>query len=50
MSSYTKEELTLVKWIIEEKYPIVAFHIHSMNPVGRHNIRSLLTHYGYDEF
>ena len=26
------------------------FRVHSMNPVGRNNIRSLLIHYGWEEF
>ena len=39
----------ICKYIVENQIPITAFHIHSMNPVGAHNMRSLLTHYGYHE-
>ncbi len=35
------------KFIVEKGIEIGAFSIHSMNPVGRHNIEHLLTHYGY---
>lgn len=45
-----KNGYDLCKWIVEENYPIIAFHIHSMNPVGRHNMHALLTHYNYNEF
>lgn len=39
----------ICKWIVENKYPIVAFHLHTMNPVGYSNMRQLLSHYGYKE-
>ena len=37
------------KWIVENKYPLIGYHLHTMNPVERNNIRQLLTHYGYKE-
>ena len=37
------------KWIVENEYPLTGYHLHTMNPVGRSNIRQLLTHYGYKE-
>ena len=39
----------VAKWIIENEIQIAGFTVHSMNPVGRQNIISLLTHYGYKE-
>ena len=45
-----KSGYDICKWIIENDYPIVAFHLHTMNPVGRFNMRQLLTHQGYTEF
>lgn len=36
-------------WLVENKYT-GKFRVHSMNPVGRNNIRSLLIHYGWEEF
>lgn len=39
----------ICKWVVENHIPLVGFHIHSMNPVGRENMRQLLTHYGYRE-
>ena len=36
-------------WLVENEYTGM-FRVHSMNPVGRNNIRSLLTHYGWTEF
>lgn len=40
----------IAKWIVENNYPILCFRVHSMNPVGRKNIKDLLNHYGYKEF
>ena len=40
---------TVAKYIVEHQIPMNCFRIHSMNPVGRRNIRELLTHYGYNE-
>lgn len=40
----------ICKFIVENSYPILGFHIHSMNPVGVINMRHLLTHYGYSQF
>ena len=37
------------KWIVENNFQHLYFHIHSMNPVGAANMRQLLTHYGYKE-
>ena len=37
----------ICKYIVENNYPLVGFHIHSMNPVGAENMRQLLEHYGY---
>lgn len=37
------------KWIVENQYPLTAFHVHTMNPVGRANMIQLLKHYGYEE-
>lgn len=36
-------------WLVKNEYT-GRFRVHSMNPVGRNNIRSLLTHYGWTEF
>ena len=40
---------TVAKYIVEHQIPMREFRVHSMNPVGRENIRQLLTHYGYKE-
>lgn len=40
----------IAKWIVENQYPILSFRIHSMNPVGKMNIKELFTYYGYKEF
>ena len=40
----------ICKYIVENKIPILGFHIHSMNPIGSANMRQLLTHYGYREY
>lgn len=39
----------ICKYIVENHIPLVGFHLHTMNPVGRENMRRLLTHYGYKE-
>lgn len=39
----------IAKYIVENNINIYGFNIHSMNVVGRKNIRDLLTHYGYKE-
>ena len=39
----------ICKYVIEHGIPVVAFHIHSMNPVGVTNMRQILTHYGIRE-
>ena len=39
----------ICKYIVEHHYPLVGFHIHSMNPVGAQNMRQILTHAGYEE-
>lgn len=39
----------IAKYIVENKVPMTTFHLHTMNPVGRDNIRQLLSHYGYKE-
>lgn len=36
------------KWLVEQGY-LGFFHIHSANPVGRFNMRQLLTRYGWVE-
>lgn len=36
------------KWLVEH-YVTGYFTVHSMNPVGRENIRQLLNHYGWKE-
>lgn len=45
-----KSGYDICKWIVENHIPLVGFHIHSANPVGRKNMQQLLTHYGYEEF
>lgn len=39
----------LVKWCVEKGWK-GSFRIHSLNPVGRNNIRQLLNQYGWTEF
>ena len=39
----------VAKYIVEHQIEIKGFKIHSANPVGRFNIRQLMTHYGYKE-
>ena len=38
----------IAKWCVENGITGV-FRVHSMNPVGKQNIRQLLTHYGWTE-
>lgn len=41
------------KWFVEWNYDkqyAMEFYLLTANPVGRGNIRQLLTHYGYEEF
>lgn len=47
--SFVPSGYDICKWIVENKIPLIGFHIHSMNPVGVANMRQLLTHYGYRE-
>lgn len=39
----------VAKYIVEYQIKIKGFKIHSANPVGRFNIRQLMTRYGYKE-
>lgn len=39
----------ICRYVIENNIHVIAFHIHSMNPVGAANMRQLLTHYGVKE-
>lgn len=43
-----KSGYDFAKYLLEHNIKIGGFKIHSMNPVGRHNIYQLLTHYGYN--
>ena len=38
----------IAKYIVENQLKIGKVAIHSANPVGRDNIKQLLTHYGYE--
>ena len=38
----------IAKYIVENQIKVGAVAIHSANPVGRDNIKQLLTHYGYE--
>lgn len=40
----------ICKYIVENQYQLLGFHIHSMNPVGASNMQQLLSRYGYTEF
>ncbi|MCQ2210103.1 MAG: hypothetical protein MJZ34_07400 [Paludibacteraceae bacterium] len=40
----------IAKYIVENQYKDCTFKVHSSNPVGRVNIRQLVTHYGYEYF
>ena len=37
----------ICKFIVENQYPLVGYHLHTMNPVGMQNMEQLLSHYGY---
>lgn len=37
----------ICKFIIENEIPLLGVILHTMNPVGRQNMKHLLTHYGY---
>jgi hypothetical protein len=39
----------IAKYIVENNIPLAGFFCHSMNAVGKKNIRQLLSHYGYKE-
>lgn len=47
--SEDKTGYDIAKYIVENNINIGGFNIHSMNVVGRKNIRDLLMHYGYKE-
>lgn len=38
----------VAKYIVENNIPMIAYKVHSMNPIGRANIDQLLSHYGYN--
>ena len=40
----------ICKFIIENEIPLLGAILHTMNPVGRQNMKHLLTHYGYAVF
>lgn len=44
-----KSGYDIAKYIVENNIQLYGFRIHSMNPIGVENIRSLLTYYGYEE-
>lgn len=37
----------ICKFIVENQIPILGYHLHTMNSVGRQNMEQLLSHYGY---
>ena len=37
----------ICKFIVENHYPLLRYHLHTMNPVGMQNMEQLLSHYGY---
>ena len=37
----------ICKFIVENEIPLLGAILHTMNPVGRQNMKHLLTHYGY---
>lgn len=37
----------ICKFIIENEIPLLGYILHTMNPVGRQNMKQLLSHYGY---
>lgn len=41
----------VAKYIVENQLSTnrIVFKLHTMNPIGRFNIKQLLTHYGYQE-
>lgn len=39
----------IAKFIVENQIKLNSFKLHSMNVVGRENIKQLLTHYGYKQ-
>ena len=43
-----KSGYDIAKYIVEQQYMDCSFKVHSANPVGRENIRQLVTHYGYE--
>ena len=48
-NKFARTGYDVCKWIVENDFQNLYFHIHSMNPVGSANMRQLLTHYGYKE-
>ena len=40
----------ICKFIVENQIPILGYTLHTMNPVGRQNMKQLLSHYGYTQF
>ena len=42
-----KSGYDVAKYIVENHIPVQLYRVHSMNPVGVHNITHLLNHYGY---
>jgi hypothetical protein len=44
-----KSGYDIAKYMVENQIWTKGFSVHSMNPVGRQNIISLLTHYGYKQ-
>ena len=43
-----KSGYDIAKWLVEQ-HIIANFRVHTMNPVGRQNIRQLLLRYGWKE-
>ena len=43
----TKTGYDIAKYIVSNHLPLLGFHLHTANPVGRQNMEQLLTHYGY---
>lgn len=42
-----KSGYDICKYIVENQIPLRSYRLHTMNPVGRHNMDQLLSHYGY---
>lgn len=42
-----KSGYDICKYIVENQIPLRGYRLHTMNPVGRHNMDQLLSHYGY---